>query len=78
MAAKKNKPIVVPRPPAKSEAGELMMSLDGLMMKYETHVREIIRFALTNAGMQVQDMDKAVDDIAPRWIQSARENLPGK
>lgn len=77
--SKKPKVIIVPRPTQrKEEPGELMMSLDGLMVKYEKHVKQIIRFSLIHAGMAEADIDQAVDEISPKWITETREKLPSK
>lgn len=77
VVSRKPKPIVVPRP-VKHEPGEdeLMMSVGGLLTKYEKHVKEIVKFSLVHAGMTQDDIEKAVEDIAPKWVAQLKGQLP--
>ena len=69
---KRPKVITVPRPVPKSSPNEMMMSLAGLMIRYDKHARECIAFAM---GLRKED-DPEVEEMLGRWMEYLKTRLP--
>jgi hypothetical protein len=75
-APKRPKVITVPRPEPKTSPTEMMMSLgSGLTIRYDKHIREVIRFVL-GPHYAEHALDEAVNVSLSQWLDHFKARLP--